>query len=98
MRGQVAEAIKRERSARLIAYGEQQEQRYADRFRDQSLPVLWEQVAGAQEDGFVNVGYTDNYIRVRCVHPRPLTNRIVSAALNRYDAAQRQMWVTPIFD
>ncbi len=98
MRGQLHEEVKRERSARLIAYSERQEQRYAERFCGQTLPVLWEQVAGAREDGFVNVGYTDNYIRVSCVHARPLTNQLVSAHLDRFDAAQHHMVVQPCLD
>ena len=60
-----------------------------------TLPVLWEQVTGATEDGFINVGYTDNYIRVRGVHPRVLTNHITPAHMTIYDETQRQMLATP---
>ena len=36
--------------------------------------MLWEQVSGATEAGFINGGYTLNYLRVQAVHPRVLTN------------------------
>jgi threonylcarbamoyladenosine tRNA methylthiotransferase MtaB len=98
MRQHVSEAIKRERSQRMIALGELQEQRYAERFCGQVFPVLWEQVAGVTDDGFINVGYTDNYIRVRALYPRPLTSLLVSACLERYDAQAQQMDCTPIMD
>ena len=90
MRGHVSEDVKRERSARLIAYAEAAERRYAERFIGRALPVLWEQVGGVTGDGFMNVGYTHNYIRVGCIHPRPLTNGIFPARLLAYDPARRQ--------
>ncbi|MCC6612939.1 MAG: tRNA (N(6)-L-threonylcarbamoyladenosine(37)-C(2))-methylthiotransferase MtaB [Anaerolineae bacterium] len=98
MRGHVDEATSRERSARMMAHADAQAQRYAERFTGQALDVLWEQVAGATDRGFVNIGYTDNYIRVRCIHPRALTNHIVPAQLDAYDVEQRQMHGTPILD
>jgi hypothetical protein len=59
---------------------------------------LWEEVAGATEDGFIHVGYTDNYVRVRFIHPRPLTNHIIPARLDSHDADYGHIWVTPAFD
>lgn len=79
MKGQLPKATKKARVQRLLAHSEQQEAAFAGRFRGQTLPVLWEQVMGAAEAGFTNVGYTHNYIRVQCVHPRPLTNLITPA-------------------
>ncbi len=91
MRGHVSKAIKKARSARMIALAESMQQRYAERFSGTTRPVLWEHVAGATEDGFINVGYTDNYIRVSCVHPRPLTGQIIPAQLTWYDQDRGQM-------
>lgn len=88
MRAQVPETVKKARSAQLHALAAELERRYTRRFTGQMLPVLWEQVAGAQQDGFVNLGYTDNYMRVRCVHPRPLTNHITPARMDRFDDGQ----------
>ncbi len=85
MRGQVAERVKRARSSRLHALAEQAGAQYAYRFIGRTLPVLWEQVGGVQQDGFINLGYTGNYMRVRCVHPRPLTNHITPARLDAFD-------------
>jgi threonylcarbamoyladenosine tRNA methylthiotransferase MtaB len=93
MRGHVSEDVKRERSAHLIAYTDQAERRYAERHLGRTLPVLWEQVGGATHDGFMNVGYTHNYIRVGCIHSRPLTNGIFPARLLAYDPARRQVEV-----
>jgi threonylcarbamoyladenosine tRNA methylthiotransferase MtaB len=81
MKGQVAESQKKHRSARLRALSEDLFQHYVALFEDHSRPVLWENIMGATEDGFINVGYTDNYIRVRGIHPRPLLNEITPARL-----------------
>jgi threonylcarbamoyladenosine tRNA methylthiotransferase MtaB len=95
MRGQVAENVKKSRSARLIELSSQMEQRFAESFTGQALPVLWEQIAGATENGFINMGYTHNYIRVTCVHPRVLTNQITSVLMDSFDRISGQMRVTP---
>ncbi|MCU0476354.1 MAG: MiaB/RimO family radical SAM methylthiotransferase [Anaerolineae bacterium] len=87
MRGHVREEAKKARVARLIAHGAAQHQRFMQRFVGQIRPVLWENVAGATPDGFVNVGYTDNYLRVGCVHPRPLTGLLTPARLGEADGA-----------
>jgi threonylcarbamoyladenosine tRNA methylthiotransferase MtaB len=98
MRGHVSEDVKRVRSSRLLALSEQMEQQYCIRRIGDSLPVLWEQVAGASDEGFFNVGYTPNYVRVGCVHPRVLTNLITPALLERFDAQKRQMMVKPLLN
>jgi len=82
MRSHVSEAVKKERSNRLRALGDELERQYAAQFGNKVLEVLWEQVTGATEDGFVNVGYTDNYIKVRAIHPRVLTNLITPARMD----------------
>ncbi|MFN8375134.1 MAG: radical SAM protein, partial [Anaerolineae bacterium] len=96
MRGHVPEAAKKERSNRLHALSMEGEQAFAERFSGQTLNVLWEHIAGATQDGFMNGGYTDNYIRVQCIHPRVLTNHITHARLGSYDPSRRQMMVTPL--
>lgn len=84
MRNHIDEAVKKTRSAHLHALSDAQEARFAQRFSGQTLAVLWEHVAGATPDGFINVGYTDNYLRVRCIHPRALTNHVIEARLEGY--------------
>jgi threonylcarbamoyladenosine tRNA methylthiotransferase MtaB len=82
MRNHIPEDVKKQRSARLLALAEDGERRFAERALGQTLSVLWENIAGATEDGFINVGYTDNYVRVHCTHPRVLTDNITSARLD----------------
>lgn len=89
LRGHVREEVKKERSARMIALAAALEQRFAERYIGAARPVLWEHISGLEEDGFLNVGYTDNYIRVRSLHPHALTGQILPARLIGYDA-QRQ--------
>lgn len=96
MRNHVDEATKKERSTRLHTLSEQMEIHFAQRATGQTLPVLWEHISGATQDGFLNVGYTDNYIRVGCVHPRVLTNQITPARLVRYE--RQQMHVIPMMN
>lgn len=96
MRGHLSEAVKKERSARLHELSERAERRFAQQFVGGELAVLWEQVAGATEDGFINVGYTDNYLRVYSLHPRALTNHITPARLDHYNDTRRSLDVTPI--
>lgn len=96
MRGHVREADKKARSAQLLALSDAQEQRFAEAQAGLAPAVLWEQVLGATQDGFINVGYTDNYIRVKGVHPRVLTNHITPARLGRYEVAARQMDAHPM--
>ncbi len=90
MRNHVQEDVKKARSARLLALAEQGERRFCERFAGQTLDVLWENIAGATEAGFMNVGYTDNYIRARCIHPRVLTDHITPTRLLHYDDGQMQ--------
>ena len=85
MRQQVSEETKKRRSAILRGLGATLERRHAAGLEGLTLAVLWEQVAGATPEGFINVGYTDTWTRVRAVHPRALANRIVPARLGRYE-------------
>lgn len=98
MRAHVAEAVKRARSRQMMAHAAAQEQRYAERFVGQTLQVAWEQIAGVTDEGFVNVGYTDNYIRVRCIHPRALTHLLLPARLETFDPIGRQMTCIPLVE
>ena len=85
MQRQVPERVKRERSAVLRGLGRELERLYAGRILGQTQDVLWEQVAGATPDGFVNVGYTDTWVRVRALHADSLCNRITPARLERLE-------------
>jgi threonylcarbamoyladenosine tRNA methylthiotransferase MtaB len=86
MPNQVSEQIKHQRSDELHVLKRECQQRFAQRFVGKSMPILWEAVGGVTPDGFINSGYTDNYLRVRCVAPEILTNAISEARLVGYDA------------
>ena len=98
MRGAVDEPASRARSDRLHAQAADAQAAYASRYLGQTLPVLWEQVAGASEDGFLNVGYTPNYLRVTAVHRRALTHTVTLARLTEWNAGTGQLCGAPVLD
>jgi threonylcarbamoyladenosine tRNA methylthiotransferase MtaB len=98
MRGHVDDQLKKARSDRLHALAASMQAAYAERWLGRTLPVVWEQVAGASEDGFLNVGYTPNYLRAVCVHRRALTHHMTPARLDRYDSRTGHVQVTPQLD
>ncbi len=85
MRDQISKPVKKARSAKLIALSATLERRCAEQLLGTQRPVLWEQVSGATPDGFINCGYTDNYLRVHAVHPRDLSNVITATRLESYE-------------
>lgn len=91
MRGQVPESVKRERSAVMRRLGERQQRDFAEGLVGQTQAVLWEQVAGATPQGFVNVGYTDTWLRARAVHRQALVNRIVPGVPLRFEDGALQV-------
>ena len=74
-------AIKKERSRRMIALGQELSLAFHQRFEDQTRPVLWETAVGANGDGLRWAGYTDNYIRVQAIGPDDLFNQVTLARL-----------------
>ncbi len=98
MRGHVDDAVKKARSARYLALARAREAAYAGDFAGQTLDVLWEHISGATEAGFINVGYTGNYIRVACIHPRPLTNELLPVRLDNWNTDKQYMLGTPAFN
>lgn len=79
--GQVPEAVKKERSARLLELSDQGARRFFERFAGREVDVLWEQITGSSNAGFYNSGLTDHYIRVDMVAPVVLTNTITRVRL-----------------
>jgi threonylcarbamoyladenosine tRNA methylthiotransferase MtaB len=90
MRGKVSKEARSERSHQLIEWAAAQEQRFARQHQGQTLPVLWEHVTGSTEAGFIQGGYTPNYIRVQTIHPRVLSNTITPAILGEVTDAVAQ--------
>ena len=98
MRDHLTNTIKKTRSSQLHDLAQTMETRFAQSFTNNIMSVLWEGVAGSTEEGFINIGYTDNYIRVRAIHPRVLSNMITPVSMDDYDSTNRQFNVTPLFD
>lgn len=84
MGNQVSAQVKKARSAKLLALSNAMEMAFAAALKDTRQSVLWEQVTGAAPDGCIYAGYSDNYMRVKTVHQRDLTNLITDAQLGDY--------------
>jgi threonylcarbamoyladenosine tRNA methylthiotransferase MtaB len=82
---QVSESVKHRRSEELHVINQVARQRYASEFVGASLAVLWEGISGATDRGFINAGYTSNFLRVQTIHPDVLTNQIHPARLREYN-------------
>lgn len=81
MPGQLPGPVKRERTGRLIDLGEQLSLAFHRRYEGATRPVLWETATGANADGLLWAGYTDNYIRVSAVGPADLMRRVTPVRL-----------------
>jgi threonylcarbamoyladenosine tRNA methylthiotransferase MtaB len=81
MPGHLPNAVKKERSHRMITLGEELSLAFHRQFETQARPVLWETAVGANGDGLRWAGYTDNYIRVQAIGPDDLFNRVTSTRL-----------------
>ena len=88
MRHQISNSVKKDRSARLLALSEEMAHGFATSLQGTQQEVLWEQVNGATPEGYIVSGYTDNYMRVRAVHPRDLTNVITRTDLGVYTGGE----------
>ena len=84
MRHQIPKKVKKARSAKLLALSDEMESQFAQSLRGSEQSVLWEQITGSTPEGFINAGYTDNYMRVKAVHPRDLTNLITPTQIGDY--------------
>jgi threonylcarbamoyladenosine tRNA methylthiotransferase MtaB len=82
MPDQLPEPVRRERTAELIALGEQLSEDFHQRYVNTTRPVLWEGVVGAMPDGLRWAGYTDNYIRVTAIGSDDLMRRVTPTRLD----------------
>jgi threonylcarbamoyladenosine tRNA methylthiotransferase MtaB len=96
MRGAVPESVRRSRAEQLSAYADSQRERFALRQEGSRSVVLWENVAGATSTGFINVGYTANYVRVHTTHSHVLTGQITDTVVGRWDARRQSAGCTPL--
>jgi len=96
MKGQIAAGISRERSARMHALAAQGRARFVNRNIGETTPVLWEQIVGATQQGYVHWGYTENYIPVYGAFPEDLRQTITPALITGYDAARDRACAVPL--
>ncbi len=84
MRNQVSARVKKARSAKLLELSASMEMSFAATLKGTRQSVLWEQISGAAPSGYIHGGYSDNYMRVKTVHRRNLTNLITDTQLGDY--------------
>jgi threonylcarbamoyladenosine tRNA methylthiotransferase MtaB len=85
MPGQVPDALRKERNARMRAVLAESAGRYQVEFIGHVLPVLWESASGVGPSGWQMNGLTDNYLRVRTYAGRDLWNKITPVRLTDVD-------------
>jgi threonylcarbamoyladenosine tRNA methylthiotransferase MtaB len=85
MPGQIQNVIKKERTRRMIELGQELSHAFYRRQSGQTRPVLWETSLGANKDGLLWSGYSDNYIRVTAAGPQNIFNSVTPT---RLDAAR----------
>jgi threonylcarbamoyladenosine tRNA methylthiotransferase MtaB len=80
---QVPGPVKKERTRRLIALGQEMSLAFHEQFLGDTRAVLWETAVGADNAGLRWVGYTDNYLRVQASGPATLFNQITPTRLEQ---------------
>lgn len=81
MGDQIHGSIKKERTRHMIALGNQLSLAFHQQFENKTTSVLWESNSGADKDGLLWSGYTDNYMRVTAHGPVDLFNQITQTKL-----------------
>ena len=82
MSGQLPNAIKKERTRRMIALGNRLSLEYHQQHDGRIRPVLWESNIGANKDGLLWSGYSDNYIRVTALGSVGMFNSVTPTILH----------------
>lgn len=83
MEGQVDEAVKIERSHKLIQLGKEKKQKYMESFLGQQVEILFEETAKIQGEEYW-IGYTKEYLKVAAKSKENLENRIVLGKVERF--------------
>ena len=81
MPGQLTNKVKKERTRRMIELGQKLSLTFHKDNEGKSRPVLWETNVGADKNGLLWNGYSDNYIRVTATGPVNMFNSVTSARL-----------------
>ena len=83
MEGQVDEAVKTERSHKLIQLGKEKKQKYMESFLGQQVEILFEETAKIQGEEYW-IGYTKEYLKVAAKSKENLENRIVLGKVEKF--------------
>jgi threonylcarbamoyladenosine tRNA methylthiotransferase MtaB len=83
--GQVPHRVRKERSRRLRTVLRRGSIQFRSRQIGTERSVLWESIRGVGPDGFELSGWTDNYIRVKHVSERDLSNQISRVKLREFE-------------
>ena len=83
MEGQIDEAVKTERSHKLIQMGKEKKQKYMESFLGQQVEILFEETAQIQGEEYWT-GYTKEYLKVAAISKENLENRIVFGKVERF--------------
>ena len=83
MEGQGDEAVKTERSHKLIQLGKEKKQKYMESFLGQQVEILFEETAKIQGEEYW-IGYTKEYLKVAAKSKENLENRIVLGKVERF--------------
>jgi threonylcarbamoyladenosine tRNA methylthiotransferase MtaB len=86
MPGQIQNAVKKERTRRMIELGKKLSLAYHQRYNGQTRPVLWESNIEANNNSLLWSGYTDNYIRVTAAGPVNMFNSVTPTRLHKAQA------------
>ena len=82
MSGHLPNVIKKDRTRRMIALGKQMGLAYHQQYEGQTMNVLWEAMAGSDDNGLRWSGYTDNYMRVFGYGDASLLNTVTPTVLS----------------
>lgn len=83
MGGQIDEAVKTERSHKLIQMGKEKKQKYMESFLGHQVEILFEETAQIQGEEYW-IGYTKEYLKVAAKSKESLENCIVSGKVERF--------------
>lgn len=86
MPGQIQNALKKERTRHMIELGKTLSLAFHRRYNGQTRPVLWESNIGANRNGLLWRGYSDNYIRVTAAGPVNMFNSVTPTRLHKAQA------------
>jgi threonylcarbamoyladenosine tRNA methylthiotransferase MtaB len=86
MPDQIQNVVKKERTRRMIELGKKLSLAYHQRYNGQTRPVLWESNIGANNNGLLWSGYSDNYIRVTATGPANMFNLVTPTRLHKAQA------------